>query len=216
MCDRGFEGDDCSEKQCPFGDDPETECSDELEYDVQQVTVTTSDVTATVFTLSFQDQLGGDYSTRPIIFTNGEPDENAWAIQSALEALPNFAVPTVEVDMGDWSRTTSTTTSGSGTSGTTGSGSYTFYVSFVDDATTNKQDLLRVNDRQAAGACEDGAQPKFTNVVSDGAVTRVEKSNEMKESSECGGRGTCDRSTGLCTCFDGYFGESCSEITTYI
>ena len=30
-------------------------------------------------------------------------------------------------------------------------------------------------------------------------------------SQECSGRGLCDHATGLCTCFEGYMTEDCSE-----
>jgi hypothetical protein len=148
--------------------------------------------------------MGGTYSTRPIIFQGGETANNERAVQTALEALPNFAIPTVEIE--------ELTTSGS-----TGSVGYSFEVHFVDEATTGQQQLLTVNGRQHDGSCDSGAQPKFTGGQTAGTVSRQSIEVEtMKENSECGGRGLCDRNTGTCSCFDGYYGASCSEITTYI
>jgi hypothetical protein len=36
------------------------------------------------------------------------------------------------------------------------------------------------------------------------------------ESSECAGRGACDTETGLCECYEGYYGESCSKQTVML
>merc|ERR1712098_38806 len=199
-CDRGFEGSDCSQRQCPRGDDPETECSDELAYDVQTVAVSGTG-SNDQFTLQFVDQLGGSYSTRPIIFNAASADDNERAVQTALEALPNFAVPSVEIES---------------FATTTGSAGYSFEVHFVDEATTGQQNLLTVNDRQHGGDCDSGAQPKFDGSTSGSVSRNAVEVDTMKESIECGGRGLCDRNSGTCSCFDGYYGDSCSEITTYI
>ena len=45
---------------------------------------------------------------------------------------------------------------------------------------------------------------------SDTAASLSLYSRGQKESSQCSDRGVCDRTTGLCTCFKGYTGESCS------
>jgi len=193
-CDRGYEGFDCSLRRCPHGDDPETSCDDELGSDIQQFTCTQTTSEVAYFALTFQDQLGGKYHTRPIKFDpNALDDENAESVQDALEALPNFAIPSVEVDF----NTTN------------------FDVTFVDPSTTGQQHLLGfTNDN----SCSAGQQPKLGNnndyscVVTRNVLT-VE---DYKEQVECGNRGTCDRETGICTCFSGYYGLACDQITTYI
>merc|ERR1719231_1151392 len=40
-------------------------------------------------------------------------------------------------------------------------------------------------------------------------VTEIQQGT--KESLECGGRGICDRSSGLCNCFSGYAGLACDD-----
>merc|ERR1711970_850349 len=107
-CDAGYEGDDCSLRQCPKGDDPETDCQTDRGTDKQLLDCTFqgSGVKAAFFQLRFIDQFGGEYDTRPIkIDANAvsdgglTADQNANSIQDALEALPNFAIPEVEVDV---------------------------------------------------------------------------------------------------------------------
>lgn len=192
-CDRGYEGFDCSLRRCPHGDDPETSCDDELGSDIQRFSCNTPSV-ASFFALSFMDQLGGAYHTRPILYDPAaNEDDNAESVQDALEALPNFAIPSIEVDF------------------TTAD----FDVTFVDASTTGQQHLLEFS---FSNDCESGQQPKLGPVVAyECDVTRdVTSVDDYKEQLECSNRGTCDRDVGICTCFSGYYGLACDQVTTYI
>merc|ERR1712066_429555 len=67
-CDAGYEGDDCSLRRCPKGDDPETECLTDRGIDYQKLTCEFENaaVKKAFFQLRFTDQFGGEYDTRPI------------------------------------------------------------------------------------------------------------------------------------------------------
>jgi len=207
-CDAGYEGDDCSLRICPKGDDPETECADDLGVDVQKLTCLFGKnggtlLTSAFFQLRFIDQFGAEYDTRPIkVDVSGTMTsaENANSIQDALEALPNFAIPEVEVDF-DMSNATAPTID----------------IAFTDGHNTGKQHMLQ---HVAASTCVSGSQPKFESVIAGGdltcTVTRTKASLDYKESDTCSNRGICDQSTGRCNCFDGYFGLACDHVNTYI
>lgn len=213
-CDAGYEGDDCSLRMCPKGDDPETECSTDLGNDKQKIECTFAPTAADAskfhtkayMNIRFTDQFNGVYDTRPIKIdttptTGLTTTENANSIQDALEALPNFAIPQVEVDF---------SVSGK---------KVTVEVEFTDGHNTGKQPLLHVF---RTAKCEDGAQPKFESVVASGdfascTVSRIAVTGgDYKEHATCSNRGICDQSTGLCNCFDGYFGDACDHVNTYI
>merc|ERR1711964_554954 len=121
-------------------------------------------------------------------------------IQVALEALPNYAIPSVEVG----SSTDSTSNSGA-------TATMSFSITFSNAATSGQQSMLSV---VGASSCS-GAQPMFDNTDGDVdcSVTRSEATggatSEYREHIECAGRGTCNRKTGECKCFDGYEGVSC-------
>merc|ERR1711981_377345 len=112
-CDGGWGGNDCSLRQCPRGDDPETQCADDLGNDIQYIECT--DLYAkneAFFKLRFTDVLGNRYDTRSVVLRAHEPDvtkdnrnevgllytnQLSSSIQTALESLPNFVIPKVEV-----------------------------------------------------------------------------------------------------------------------
>jgi hypothetical protein len=210
-CDAGYEGDDCSLRQCPKGDDPETDCQTDRGSDHQKFACSyEGTATSAFFQLRFVDQFGGEYDTRPIKIdtTLMSTDENANSIQDALEALPNFAIPEVEVDV-DQSTKASPVIS----------------IYFTDGHNTGQQKMLQLITR---AECEHGAQPKFeVSTTNDAAnkgdikctLTREDAypaNNVYRERATCSNRGICDQSTGLCNCFDGYFGLACDHVNTYI
>jgi len=209
-CDAGYEGDDCSLRRCPKGDDPETECLTDLGKDFQKLTCQFENAALQegFFQLRFCDQFGGEYDTRPIKIdakTMSEA-ENANSIQDALEALPNFAIPEVEVDVNLADKAKPIIS-----------------IFFTDGHNTGKQHLLEFKKR---AACESGSQPLFRVANTDPkkgdircTVTRedpIPSGSTYKESATCSNRGICDQSTGRCNCFDGYFGLACDHVNTYI
>jgi len=140
-------------------------------------------------------------------------------IRDALQDLPNFAIPSVNVTNYD--------------SGNSKWGNV-FDITFSDLATSGQQQLLECvydSDR----AC-DGAQPKMvtskttatsatdvfvtlggTTQVGDCTVFEVPlaSGNTYEEHHECSNRGLCDGSTGVCECFEGHTGEACSKQTVF-
>merc|ERR1712226_765547 len=217
-CDAGYEGDDCSLRTCPKGDDPETECENDLGNDVQWLDCTfaksgSANLTSAFFYIRFTDQFNGEYDTRPIKIdvttsTGLTAEENANSIQDALEALPNFAIPEIEVDF--------TVTALAGHSGSPDRPQ--IRLEFTDGHNTGKQPLVQVF---SVADCAAGSQPYFESVVAGGDLTcevtrATATAKEYKESDTCSNRGICDQSTGLCNCFDGYFGLACDNVNTYI
>merc|ERR1712222_258193 len=174
----------CSLRQCPRGDDPETECNTDRGEDIQRLTCKfATGVKKAFFQLRFTDQ-------------------NANSIQDALEALPNFAIPQVEVDFDDTSKTDPK-----------------IDVKFTDGHNTGKQQILMY---KATAPCTSGSQPLFRTTAAAGDLTCTVKRTALpdganyRESSTCSNRGICDQSTGRCNCFDGFFGLACDHVNTYI
>merc|ERR1712146_457966 len=46
-------------------------------------------------------------------------------------------------------------------------------------------------------------------------VEEVHQTKQYEETVECSNRGTCDTSSGACTCFEGFAGEACHEQTVF-
>ena len=78
-CDRGFEGTDCSQRVCPHGDDPLTDCHEGTHVVDKQTLHFSRNAYNTdgrtsgkgFYTLTFTDHYGGAYTTRPIATAAG-------------------------------------------------------------------------------------------------------------------------------------------------
>lgn len=218
-CDRGYEGADCSLRICPHGDDVLTTCSADSNYDVQVITFTdvdgdlvsslgSADVSVNLplyYTLSFEDHFGGKYKTRPIAL-NLVDNQNAQDAQSALESLPNSAIPTVQISA-DFDNVDV----------------FTLSVSFTDAATTGLQNLLTADIVASTETCLEGGQSPYTQnpVLYDTVTVSVDhqpltEGSSYEENVPCGNRGICDSSVGKCECFEGHTGEACEIQSVFV
>ena len=213
MCDRGYSGNDCSQRLCPHGDDVLTTCAVDANEDVQVISFSdpSADLAANMaadaqplfYTLSFVDSFGGRYKTRPIAFSSSE-NFNSHDAQAALESLPNFAIPTVQVS----SDTTALTVE----------------VTFSSSATSGLQNTLEADIVHDAETCAEGGQMPYT--INDASLNSVSVSvahqalatetSSYEENVPCGNRGICDSTTGKCNCFEGHTGEACGIQSVFV
>jgi hypothetical protein len=228
---------------CPKGDDPlTTESADGVteKYEVQSITVgdgVDEKNADGFFTLSFTDAYGNDWTTRPIRVTDPDnfgtttgnantdvgkaQDVTALEVRAALMEIPNHVFDDVEVN---WKKVTENSKDFN---------EYT--VTFVSPATSGKQSMLRCNFK---GCDFDGCQPRFTgigkmnNKASDtdnrkcvvrGYIESIDIGGDSTvvnsgtaENAECSNRGICNTDDGVCECFEGYTGESCSIQTILV
>jgi hypothetical protein len=211
QCDRGYEGPDCSDRICPHGDDVLTTCAVDSNHDTQIITFAdpSSDFNTQqaaggaplFYTLTFEDHFGGSYKTHPIAL-NLDDNANAGEAQAALEALPNSAIPSVQV----------------------AADGLVITVSFTDTATTGKQNTLIATIVHADQTCDQGGQQPYTENHADldtVSVTVVHQDladtdSTYEENVPCGNRGICDSSVGKCECFEGHTGEACEIQSVYV
>merc|ERR1712054_726027 len=97
-------------------------------------------------------------------------------------------------------------------------GLLTIKIGFTGPSVQGPQHLLTVEDYQ----CGAGCTPKLTGMPLETRKTAsywstiVELTKSDFNSYECGRRGKCDYSTGLCQCFAGYVGDNCNTLTTLV
>jgi len=192
-CDRGYSGSDCSRRTCAHGDDVLTTCQELGTSDVQYVHLEGGG-NPEAFVLQFSDHFGGEYVTQAIPNLGSA---TAGAIQDALESLPNFAIPSVQVSSHP----------------DPAKGSMTWEITFSDPATPGMQKLIQCE--ALAQSCAAGAQPKYAPTVGPCETGRIHQ-REYTENVACGNRGLCDGQSGSCECFDGHTGEACEVQSTFV
>ena len=94
-------------------------------------------------------------------------------------------------------------------------------ITFTGENVQGPQNLITVKHIK----CDDGCTPKLTGIdlwsntmnVTDisGGGTPTDTITDYN-SYECGRRGKCDYSSGICECFSGYTGLSCGTITSLV
>eukprot|EP01029_Cantina_marsupialis_P010281 TRINITY_DN2340_c0_g1_i1.p1 TRINITY_DN2340_c0_g1~~TRINITY_DN2340_c0_g1_i1.p1 ORF type:complete len:416 (-),score=124.06 TRINITY_DN2340_c0_g1_i1:98-1294(-) len=190
VCDPGFTGADCSQRDCPRGDDPLTvskvDCAGGACVDEKQtVTIGCNAATAAgTFQMVFEDEFGQFWKTLPITFTSLTGD-NAFSeaiLAKALTDLPQSVIPSISVDITAWTLDTS--------------------VAFEVEFTGNPGNLPLMTVEYSDDFC--GANSVLNTVFTAGT-------DGTKEAITCSGRGLCDYTTGQCTCFRGYTGVSCDD-----
>jgi len=186
-CDPYWEGVDCSERMCPRGDDPLTVSN--TQNDIQRITLGGA-LTGGAFTLKFSDKFGAVWTTRPISY---DSDHVAKDIEIALNGLPNEVVQGLTVESTDTAPFN------------------VFKVRFSTKYNSGPQTLLSCD---VSGCDSPGCQPYFDPLVGTCVVDRylsTEKGNT--EDAVCSNRGNCDKTTGQCSCHNGYYGEACEMQT---
>jgi len=150
------------------------------------------------FALTFKSRLNETFTTTPIKFDSSPAGFHDFMldIQAALEALPNNVIDQVEV------HGSVTTTWG-----------VDLNITFVGQYVQGPQHLITVR----SIVCGDGCTPQLTGLQlhpSSNNITEVQLSDF--NSFECGRRGKCDYTSGMCTCFAGYTGVACGTITSLV
>jgi hypothetical protein len=218
VCDAGYAGNDCSERECPRGDDPMTKdrrtcggesCRNQMQQlRVSGATSVTEGHTAygANLVLKYLHYDGDWYETAPYELYPGSSTRNAKVIaikhwlKTALEGLPNQAIDEVAVTCLD-------TTTGDACVDETADGDAAidavFSVEFIRP--TGMLHPLQLEFRTINDAPTVVAETHIELLD----VDALQVGN--KERVVCSNRGKCNSATGQCSCFSGYAGYDCSE-----
>jgi len=221
VCDPEWGDYDCSKRMCPYGNDVmdhRNNMARAARYQVQSIELfaneavagptasvyTNSDTAASAlthlrtFALTFKSKLNETFTTIPIVLITEHTGFHNFikSVKDALESLPNRVIDEVEV-AGD----------------TNGVDLVHLNLTFTGEHVQGPQYLVSVK----SNLCGDGCTPKLSGLeLRNQWETILEVQNSDFNSFECGRRGKCDYSTGVCNCFEGYTGLACNTITALV
>jgi len=235
VCDPEWGDFDCSKRMCPYGTDAMDHRNDltrPSRYQIQSIelfanspvsdytTATTAwgttgtaaskgassliDTSLTAassprtFALTFKSKLNETFTTQPIVMVAQHTHfhEFILSVKNALQALPNKVIDKVDV-AGD----------------TNGIDLVHLNITFSGDNVQGPQYLLAVQ----SASCGAGCTPLVSGLeLRNQWETILEVQNSDFNSFECGRRGKCDYTSGLCQCFEGYTGIACNTITALV
>lgn len=227
-CDPGYIDIDCSRRMCPKGNDvvdQRVNTDDTFQWQKQVITFhaagtagdgagsAASSFVGMDFALTFVSGLNESFTTIPIEIadvTSIPPADVQNDIRDALIGLPNkvitdcnVAVAFVEMTIGS------------------SYGTMIIQVEFTGSSVMGPQNLLI----PVTEKCGDGCTPMLTTGMDlksfpDSNMPYLSSVAEIIaadfNSYECGRRGKCDYDEGICECFEGYYGQSCQNITALV
>jgi len=233
VCDAQYADVDCSKRMCPYGTDV-LDVRDDLllsneKNQIQTISIYESWGDAAspyweqgaTFALTFKSKINETFTTVPIsmdydVIENFETD-----VRLALISLPNHVIDDVIVKIYTSSimnDPTKTLLQKQANALADGYHLTNIEVTFSGNAVQGKQNLLTVESFE----CRDGCTPKVDGLKLDTKVTSALHSNITQRvasnynSFECGRRGKCDYTSGLCQCFEGYSGDNCNQQTILV
>ena len=202
QCDPGYFENDCSKRMCPYGNDV-LATRNNLEiaqlYQVQRLTFTGESssyggIDSRSFALTFQSKMNETFTTTPIVLDTSDLSTFSTRIRNALVKLPNRVIDDIAVQAAVDATTDTVFVD----------------ITFIGSDTEGNQHLLTVEDY----ACADGCTPRLDGLDMAQNTGNVTLSVPADFNSyECGRRGRCDYNTGICKCFAGYSGPSCSILS---
>jgi hypothetical protein len=205
---------------CPYGNDV-LDVRDNLlvstKYQVQELMFRANeevndDLDGKTFALTFKSKLNETFTTIPIVFDSTDLNDFVHDVQLALLNLPNRVIDGVTV---------------AAAVDSDNSQYVSVNITFTGQSVQGPQHLLVVEDYECGAGCTprlDGLEVQ-TRYLSKNLAIDDDYYNQMSSnvtevrmadynSFECGRRGKCDYSTGLCQCFTGYTGDNCNTLTT--
>ncbi len=226
VCDPGFSGIDCSERECPRGDDPLTKerafCGERPCHNSVQQFDLTSD-SASILRFEFKDWKGRSQAVSvPVSTAEDAPGliteansrtripgslTTAGKIMYTIRAaFPEEYLNQVEVRAAG-KLVGSTYTADQINNG----GTNRYFITFT--GAPGRQDLIKLSGLAAVAnsvsyveAMESGTG--YATATTPGAAGNFFLYGNNEEL-PCSGRGSCNKGSGLCECFAGYYGAAC-------
>jgi len=205
VCDPEYGDIDCSKRMCQYGTDvmdQRINLASAGKYQMQQIQFVADYYTDVIgghtFALTFKSKLNETFTTGPIPYYTDASDFHKFVlnIQTSLLQLPNRVIDAIEVHGHIYTQNTAWVN-----------------ITFTGNNVQGPQNLITVK----SILCGDGCTPKLSGLELAPSTQNISQvTGSDYNSFECGRRGKCDYTTGLCTCFAGYTGLSCNVITSLV